>query len=89
MGCHKLGVPQNRLFLVEKPNKIDDFGVSLFQETSIYSSTNQTCHVNKHTLLVYIVGYDVGTLPSRKVQRTSFSEGFLKAYHWPPGFKNN
>jgi len=34
----KIGVPQNRWFIVGNPIKVDDLGVPLFSETSIYRS---------------------------------------------------
>ena len=36
----KIGVPQNRWFTMENPIKMDDLGVPLFSETSIYSAKN-------------------------------------------------
>ena len=36
MGVSKIGVPQNGWFIKEIPMKLDDLGVSLFLETSIY-----------------------------------------------------
>ena len=32
----KIGVPQNGWFIMENPIKMDDLGISLFSETSIY-----------------------------------------------------
>ena len=32
----KIGVPQNRRFVIENPIKMDDLGVPLFSETPIY-----------------------------------------------------
>ena len=35
-GFHKWGIPKNAWFKMEHPTKMDDLGVPLFQETSIY-----------------------------------------------------
>ena len=36
MGVYKIGVPQDGWFIMENPIKMDDLGVSLFLETSIW-----------------------------------------------------
>ena len=33
----KIGVPQNGSFIIENPIKMDDLGVPLFSETSIWN----------------------------------------------------
>ena len=38
-----MGVPQNGWFIRENPNKLDDLGVPLFQETSTYQ---QICYLS-------------------------------------------
>ena len=37
MGVSKIGVPQNGRCIMENPIKMDDLGVPLFSETSIYT----------------------------------------------------
>ena len=37
----RIGVPQNGWFILEKPIKMDDLGVPLFSETSIYKLFNK------------------------------------------------
>ena len=36
-GFHEWGVPPNGLFVRENPTKMDDLGIPLFQETTIYT----------------------------------------------------
>ena len=43
-GFHQWWVSQDRCFIVENFMKLDDLGVALFQETSIYGSCRSFPH---------------------------------------------
>ena len=44
----KIGVPQNRWFIRENPIKMDDLGVPLFSETSIYTTSGSEWWTNTY-----------------------------------------